>query len=129
MIIDLDDLEAKARAATPGPWIVWSQQPEVAIMSTEIEVASINTWRSGADEGRIAADQDFIAATNPAVVLELVRRLGAAEGIVRALSARPPNPTIPCPLCYVHPLIEGNTATLHHATWCPYRCAVEAKDV
>lgn len=60
-MVDLDDLEAKAKAATSGSW------------SRSIH------WVLAADNGRIAnvelaSNTAFIAAANPQVVLELIER-------------------------------------------------------
>lgn len=81
MNLDLDKLEAAARAATPGPW-EWDGRrvdpddgyvhiPECSYIVGLISLA-------GHYEG-YQEDCDFIAATSPDVVLELVRRLRAAE--------------------------------------------------
>lgn len=70
MITDaqLSELEAKAKAATPGPWEADSYD-------------HCTVWYSERDSGVSVADactlQDgcFIAAANPATVLELVKEL------------------------------------------------------
>jgi hypothetical protein len=62
MSFDVDDLEAKARAAmtsSPGPWYARDE--------------------ANADPGPRGDVARHIAAANPAVVLELLRRLRAAE--------------------------------------------------
>lgn len=78
--IDLDKLERVARAATPGPW--------------EANQEFANRWRvdevpaqyhplaaiyGHGDYASLQGNADYIAAANPAVVLEIVRRLRAAE--------------------------------------------------
>lgn len=87
MSIDLDDLEAKARAATQGPWeecghnngaggcrcgFVWSIPCDAIVATTDTDDADEGI--SSTDE-RKKLDAAFIAAANPAVVLALVREL------------------------------------------------------
>lgn len=67
MEINLDELEAKCRAATPGPWEVRAgvlrkigEQPQIATIYRPY-------------------NSQFIAATNPAVTLELIAQLRAAR--------------------------------------------------
>lgn len=90
--IDLDALEAAALAATPGPWILgclatWDCEgvPIRYVYRTKNETHHTRTRViSGLDEAGVQMDCDsdaaHIAAANPAVVLELIRRLRAAEG-------------------------------------------------
>lgn len=75
MEIDLDDLEAKCRAATPGPWK--SNQETCSIG----EVCSVNqggqAWFEICSEDLFHEsnnynDAAYIAALNPAVNLELI---------------------------------------------------------
>jgi hypothetical protein len=87
MTVDLDKLEQLARATTPGPWearhLGYGHSHEVVRLP------------SGApdDGGDIVAtmwekrDAAFIAAANPAAVLELVQRLRAAEVPLIAMGA------------------------------------------
>ncbi|OQA29577.1 MAG: hypothetical protein BWY57_03292 [Betaproteobacteria bacterium ADurb.Bin341] len=91
--IDLDALEAAALAATPGPWS-WTNNSGWAYPQTHIESRGgmkIARFVDGApqfcctvgearQEWRNAA---YIATANPAVVLELIRRLRAAEGATK----------------------------------------------
>lgn len=65
---DLDDLERKADAATPGPW-------ECRV--TPIIECSTLRWAQGdmADPGRHEADAAFIAAANPATVKALIAEI------------------------------------------------------
>lgn len=79
-MVDLDELERLARAATPGPW--------------ESDSAGIWTARKYGFDGTSTAslvammagvayddnDRRFIAAVNPSVVLALIERLRKAEG-------------------------------------------------
>lgn len=72
MEIDLNELERLANAATPGPWVrqdFYSSGSRFGVDGPDGEVicASFGAARS--------ADYEHIAAANPAVVLELVRRL------------------------------------------------------
>lgn len=97
---NLDDLEAKAKAATPGPWIE-DDGNVFSVPLNEERWATIERrlggdephpdgeqrgeplgWICGTQQGQPKFDEDceFIAAANPVAVLELVaevRRLAA----------------------------------------------------
>lgn len=132
-MVNMDELEQLARAATPGPWEYVQDGDE---MSGELRVEGTdgrdrdyigliadNTW--GHENGH------FIAAANPAVVLELVQRLRAAEAIVRDLAMSHQiyeEDQEGCPLCKAPYRWEQDreTTSCEHAESCPYRRAVEA---
>ena len=70
----LADLEAKAKAATPGPWVMDGVYPIYSIGRGGLKDKTIgNAQRQW--------DGDFISAANPATVLRLV-------GMVRWLAAQ-----------------------------------------
>ena len=76
MELDLNELECLANAAAPGPWRrqdFYSSGSRNGVDDSDGNVvcSSYNRKRD--------ADFDFIAGANPAVVLELVRRLREAE--------------------------------------------------
>jgi hypothetical protein len=116
--IDLDDLEAKAKAATPGPWKDLGGLVNAAESVVAYEV--------------MPPDRAFIAATNPAAVLELLRRLRVAEAIVGDLAKRDPVQHFPsrCQLCIGHVLADppdrSMVGAFVHDKTCVYRRAVEA---
>jgi hypothetical protein len=78
-VIDLDRLEAKALAATPGPWRLgrYPQEmtgPDQVVIDTDIGpkvllAGNINFYDSA------KADAAFAAEANPAAILELVAEL------------------------------------------------------
>jgi hypothetical protein len=73
---DLDDLEAKARAATPGPWDNHSINGEPIESVWLADGSVVATWaikepRFEFHAPQARADAAFIAAANPAAVLEL----------------------------------------------------------
>lgn len=115
MTIDLDKLEQLARAATPGPYQYRDDTSAQHLGSTvENEARAIVAMHTSLE------DAAYIAAANPAVVLELVQRLRAAEAIVRDLAEcyRPVDSDYgTCSLCDANPC----------APTCPYRRAVEAQ--
>lgn len=83
-MIDLDDLEAKARAATPGPWDNHSinGEPIESVWMAAGDVVA--TWaikepRFEFHAPQAREDAAFIAAANPTTVLKLVERVRAAE--------------------------------------------------
>lgn len=94
-MIDLAELETKARAATHGQWNV---EPHG---STRALYAGRNNERHGLrllnlDDGdrNIAANAAYIAAAQPRVVLELIERVRAAE-----VKAGEPVALETCPSC------------------------------
>lgn len=82
MDIDIDALEVAARKATAGPWDVKRSDQRTEFWF-EAGYLDVGPAMIGVEYGKLGkqevADADFIAAANPAVVLELVRRLRAAE--------------------------------------------------
>ena len=73
--LDLDDLEAKARAATPGPWRLLPDGPPTIVAGTpgdEIKIV-------GPQIGPYLWNAAHIAAASPDVVLELVARIRKLE--------------------------------------------------
>lgn len=94
MTIDLDQLEAAAKAATPGPWL---ERHEDVYSEVDAHVAFCLTVCSSADECCITKKQAqanavFIAAANPAVVFELVaevrRHRKSMKRLARALQIK-----------------------------------------
>ena len=89
MELDLNELERRANAATPGKW-TWKQvgsfnTPGCAVFWPDTSKGGVHYRRLDSGGGMLEADANFVAAANPAVVLELVRRLREAEGHVHAL--------------------------------------------
>lgn len=92
--IDLDALEAAALAATPGPWIACGPsfgESKPRYLNEVIADRDEDGEESGYTicefpqllEEECSADMNYIAEANPAVVLELIRRLRAAEGATK----------------------------------------------
>ena len=89
MELDLNELERRANAATPGKW-TWKQvgcfnTPGYAVFWPDTSKGGVHYRRLDSGGGMLEADANFVAAANPAVVLELVRRLREAEARVTAL--------------------------------------------
>lgn len=86
--IDLDDLERTARAATPGIWEVDRNTPFsddiMGIFQPDYRRYVVHLDGSFHRDARPVSDEDaeYIAAARPEVVLELIRRLRAAEKAV-----------------------------------------------
>ncbi len=114
--LDLDALEAAARAATPGPWeqalYVRNNQPDTKIIAGNDHVTDCDGYSASCEQD--LANATFIAAANPAVVLELVRRLRAADAWISVDESRPTDHT----KCY---LVFSNwgirLARKHEADW------------
>lgn len=80
MNIDLNELEALAKTATPGPWRYDNRRKEIWSSDTPIIEAGYYARRN----------VDYIVAANPTVVLELIaelRKLRAELEYVRELHA------------------------------------------
>ena len=78
-MVDLDDLEKKAKAATPGPW--W---PNILdIESAHVVIANGYSMLGDRSHEEAQATVDFVAAANPQVVLELIHRLRTLEAVRR----------------------------------------------
>lgn len=64
----LDQLEALAKAATPGPWEFYEwDDGDFTSMVRDVELATITTPRS-----YTRSDNRFIAAANPTAILALI---------------------------------------------------------
>ena len=81
--VDLDALERKALAATPGPWrrctcgrcgLVWGNADTELVASTTDSVAPC----------RRDANADYLSLVSPAVVLDLIGRLRKAEATLNS---------------------------------------------
>lgn len=80
--LNLDDLEAKAKAATPGPW------EDVSELAPDLDRYSRSIYSEGykglligriSQNGAHDADAAFIATANPATVLALIARIRELE--------------------------------------------------
>ena len=83
MELDLNELERRAKAATPGKW-TWKQvgsfsTPGCAVFWPDTSKGGTHYRRLDSGGGMLEADANFRAAANPAVVLDLVCRLRDAE--------------------------------------------------
>ena len=82
--IDIDALEAAALAATPGPWMrLFGERTVYDRMEDGCRGVPMVRADGIPPMPQEACNLDFIAAANPAVVLELIRRLRAAEGVTK----------------------------------------------
>ena len=80
MTIDLDKLEAAAKAATSGPWVATKEYANRwGVSPSPTDIYPVASVYGHGDLTKIEADATYIAATNPAAVLELIRRLRDAE--------------------------------------------------
>lgn len=121
-MIDLDELERLARAATPGPFVLGEHEKRPGI-------PVLWMWNGETLELTIEGkNAPYFAAANPTAVLELVQRLRVAEVIVRDLAASTVDGPASnnCVLClkFYNPVDRANP-NAHHAESCPYRRAVE----
>ena len=79
-MIDINELRRLAQAATPGPWQFWHGWVAANIDNDGgVVVAERPTQSGGKYQAKVDANFKFIAAANPATVIELLDRLEAAE--------------------------------------------------
>ena len=151
MSVDLDEIQRLAKAATTGEW---KHRDKLDNGTPHCDVIAIqpDDWCivAGSDPSlwdMESADAAFIAAANPAVVLELIARLRAAEAIVSDLAAKEPRVLKynggnyhACGLCgrsegsgpfdeWIAGGMQGERpdGTIEHAEFCPWRRAIEYK--
>ena len=81
--MNLDELKRLARDATPGPWTTKEYGPD------HLEVLMPNGFSRIISDPTVvtAYDARYIAAANPAVVLDLLDQLDAAEARLAAIEA------------------------------------------
>lgn len=110
MNIDLNTLEAAAKAATPGPWNVFNgftveTCPDEKGYTTAVVDGYV--W----DRAVSVKDAIFIAAANPAVVLELISELRAKNKLLEEVfdDYGDKNGGV-CPVCHMY----------RHKHWCWY---------
>lgn len=87
----LDDLEALARAATPGPWKWWTSNSRKRLSGADGRDGGIIdaiALRDGADVIVSRENAAYLAAVSPGVVLALIARIRSLE-------------EPPCPRCRV----------------------------
>jgi hypothetical protein len=82
-MIDLAEIEAKARAATQGEWAVNPTLAQIdAFESSPVPVCQMLWPTELRSEAQTFANAAYIAAAQPSVVLELIERVRAAEAKV-----------------------------------------------
>jgi hypothetical protein len=79
MTFNLDDLEAKAKAATPGPW----KSAYVKGHAFDQVFAEVNGGDFLCDVyGKTSVDAAYIASANPATMLALTARIRELEELI-----------------------------------------------
>ncbi len=89
--IDLDALEATARAATPGPWLIGNSEmygPSAITRDAEGLPQVQDQWVCDADAGHPNAEH--IATFDPPTVLALIARLREAEAVIAEIGSLEP---------------------------------------
>lgn len=85
-MIDLDKLEEMAKAATPGPWV---RGPYGWVYVTGADTYAVACCATKSGPMRNSnANEDFIAAANPAAVLEMVDLIRKQEAALAGVQAR-----------------------------------------
>ena len=123
MKLDLDKLEALARAATPGPWSSthWNCHAATTVMRAGTTSAIAETTGFGRDATECAVDAAFIAAANPAAVLALI-------GLARRATAPHAGPA-PDDVAKAHLLLEQKWGAEGDCASCGWHAALGEHDV
>lgn len=120
MTIDLDVLQTAAEAATPGPWVRLSTrsiESDAPHMGWPIVVDQLN---DGVGAGVIEVDDaTFIAAANPAVVLELLAAHRAALARIARVEALHYEDEHVCAECSVEGIPEHSVRGVSVPWPCP----------
>ena len=82
MSIKLDDLEATAKAATPGPWSINWETDEYHAGMPDKWALSINGPEASDFADLAAADAEHMATFDPPTVLALIAKLREAEAVI-----------------------------------------------
>ena len=89
--IDLDNLEALARAATPGPWIYFYEgggdYPVIRRNSDDDEIVCCSRYHCEQSHEVMSANAQYVASVDPATVLALIALARRAPAPVAALDA------------------------------------------
>ena len=91
MTLDLDELESKAKAATPGPWkcVAHVESLLLGVQSVDgVPISVIAGDRPLTNMRQAIADNAHIAAANPATILALVDRIRELEEMNERQRAR-----------------------------------------
>ena len=78
MKIDIEELKRLAEDATPGPW--------VAAISTNMDNKVCHSFGGICQTGKDIGDAIFIAAANPAAILELIAEIDSLRDQVNGLT-------------------------------------------
>jgi len=97
---ELDALEAAAKAATPGPWIVHEKYPQWVVEDSEpprrhillpikrkVTHHTLGTCDTEFGWGEATSNAAYIAAANPAAILELIAELRTTKASLKALES------------------------------------------
>jgi hypothetical protein len=106
--LDIDKLEALARAATPGPWAEATRGPNnMPVIGTRgLMLAHVVTGEGF--QPQADANGAFIAAANPATVIALIEQARRATA-PHAAEVQSDLTTMNCPSCNGHGLIGGHS--------------------
>lgn len=84
---DYTDLKKKAEAATPGPWVADNSRHEGSVNASDRHIGMVSMYAEKREDiQQNFANQEFIAAANPAAVLDLIAEIGRLKQENRLLT-------------------------------------------
>lgn len=87
MTINLDELETRAKAATPGPWLIERRDMGSGEIIHVVYGTHDVTWSGDEACPNARGDARYIAAASPDVVLALIARVRELEDTIEGLRA------------------------------------------
>ena len=84
--MNIEELKRLAEAATPGPWVSHPKGYYGAVCRADDQYDLVAVTH-GQRRNNVLANEAYIAAANPATILELIRQLQAAREILPVLKA------------------------------------------
>ena len=84
MQVNVEELKRLAEAATPGPWVSHPKGYYGAVCRAD-DPYDLVAVTHGQRRNNVLANEAYIAAANPAAILELIAKLDRAQAEIRAL--------------------------------------------
>ena len=82
--MNIEELKRLAEAATPGPWVSHPKGYYGAVCRAD-DPYDLVAVTHGQRRNNVLANEAYIAAANPAAILELIAKIDRAQAEIRAL--------------------------------------------